>query len=330
MGLSELIQTTAIGGYFQLELPEPKTHYHQNAQLYQSARAAFRALLQAGRPKKVFIPKYICDAILSPLTEEQIEYEWYELNDSLDVSDSVVLGDNEWLLYANYFGICQTQVDRLLQKYSADQLVFDFSQAFFDPPRTEALATIYSPRKFFGVPDGGMLYSKIAVKQPTVQDTGSLSRVSHLLKRLYEKPESGYSDYLLAEQSLEDSKPMLMSGLTQRLITSIDYEVVKQKRMENFSFLHEQLKSINLLSIHAKNQLAPLCYPLITHDSSLRDMLIKNRVFIPRYWHDAITRLSPEISERMVECLLPLPIDQRYGQVDMERMVALILDSINT
>ena len=327
--MSELMQTAAIGGYFQLELPDSKPHYHQNAQLYQSARAAFRSLLQAGRPRKVFIPKYICDAMISPLHEEKIDYEWYELNDTLDVPNSLALGEEEWLVYVNYFGISQAQVERVMQNFPPDQLVFDFSQAFFDLPVSEALATIYSPRKFFGVPDGGMLQSKIAVNQPSVQDNGSLSRMSHLLKRLNEIPESGYADYLLAEQSIEDSKPMLMSRLTQRLITSIDYEAVKQKRMENFSYLHEKLKSINLLSIPTNNLLAPLCYPLITLDSNLRDKFIKNRIFIPRYWNDATKRLCPETSERMVDRLLPLPIDQRYGQIEMDRMLSLLSDSVH-
>lgn len=321
-------QETAIGGYFQLELSTDNTHYHHNAHLYQSARAAFRSLLKAGRPTRVFIPKYICDAIISPLHEEKIDFEWYELDDSLDVPDSVALKDGEWLLYVNYFGVCQAQVDRLLERYPSKQIVFDFSQAFFDLSKSDALATIYSPRKFFGVPDGGLLLSSIDVNRPQVQDTKSQYRMSHLLKRMCEKPEKGYPDYLLAEDSLADSTPMLMSGLTQSLLRSIDYQFIQKRRMRNFTYLHTRLRSKNALVINEANLVAPLCYPFLTKNKKLRDFLLENRVFIPKFWRDADERVSPAWSEKMINGLLPLPIDQRYGQEEMERMVSLITECV--
>ena len=40
----------AIGGYFELELPPPRGERYPDALRYQSARAAFLALLLAGRP----------------------------------------------------------------------------------------------------------------------------------------------------------------------------------------------------------------------------------------------------------------------------------------
>lgn len=324
--MSELILETAIGGYFQLELSLNNKHYHQNAKLYQSARAAFRALLQAGRPTRVFIPKYICDAIISPLHEEKIDYEWYDIDDSLDVPDSVVLRDGEWLLYVNYFGVCQAQVDRLFERYPPKQIVFDFSQAFFDQSKSDALATIYSPRKFFGVPDGGLLLSSIDVSRPQIQDTKSQSRITHLLKRMSEKPEEGYPDYLLAEESLEDSTPMLMSGLTDSLLRTIDYQSIQKRRMRNFIYLHSRLKSKNALVINEVNLCAPLSYPFLTTNKRLRDFLLENRVFIPKFWRDAYKRVSPAWSEKMINGLLPLPTDQRYGQEEMERMISLITE----
>lgn len=326
MGLCKLSQDTAIGGYFQLELPSENTGYHQSAQLYQSARAAFRALLQAGRPTRVFIPKYICDAIIPPLHEEKINYEWYELDASLDVPNSVALKDDEWLLYVNYFGVCQAQVERLLERYPSKQIVFDFSQAFFDLSKPHALATIYSPRKFFGVPDGGLLLSSIDVSPPQVQDTKSQYRMSHLLKRLWGKPERGYPDYLLAEDSLEDSTPMLMSGLTQSLLRSIDYQSIQETRTQNFNYLHTRLESKNALVINETNLVAPLCYPFLTKNKRLRNFLLENRVFIPKFWGDAEKRMSTEWSEKMINGLLPLPIDQRYGQEEMERIISLITE----
>ena len=131
--MPEFVRPKSIGGYFDLELPRENTSYmHENAFYYQSARAAFRSLLQAGKPQRVWLPKYICDAMLSPLLDEGIEHVWYDLDENLKVSDSIVLGEGDWILYVNYFGVCQNQIDDLLNRFPANEIIFDYSQAFFD------------------------------------------------------------------------------------------------------------------------------------------------------------------------------------------------------
>lgn len=323
--MSELVRTKSIGGYFDLELPRENTSYmHNNAFYYQSARAAFRSLLQAGNPKRVWIPKYICDAMLSPLLDEGIEYIWYDMDENLNISNSISLGDREWLVYVNYFGVCQKQIEDVLNRYPTKQIVLDFSQAFFDTSKPEALGTIYSPRKFFGVPDGGILLTDVEVKVPDIYDDYSLLRMEHLLRRLYEEPEFGYSSYLLSENSFKDSSPKKMSKLTKRLMESLDYNVVRNKRVENFKYLHLRLKDSNLFYFDDSKLVSPLCYPFITTDSSLREFLIKNRVFIPTYWKDALGRVKNDWAAKMIHNLLPIPVDQRYDKKDMDDLILLL------
>ena len=328
MKLSETQNQTAIGGYFQLELPPANNHYHVDAINYQSARAAFRALLQSCRPDRVLIPKYVCDAVLSSLLDEGIEYGWYELDNTLNVPESLVLQKGDWLLYVNYYGICQAQVESLLERYNPSQLILDFSQAFYDVPKAHVLATIYSPRKFFGVPDGGVLVTSADVPLPEIKDTYSQRRVSHLLTRLCDEPENGYAEYLNAENSLQDTTPLQMSELTDRILKSVNYQKIKEKRMQNFFYLHKRLGHKNRLTINDANLVAPLCYPFLSQSSGLRERLIKNRIFIPTYWPEVTQRVAEEWIEKMVKGLLPLPIDQRYGDKEMETMATLILDYI--
>ena len=49
----------AIGGYFELELPRGQDDYYPQALKYQSARAAFYALLLFAKPQRVWMPYYI-------------------------------------------------------------------------------------------------------------------------------------------------------------------------------------------------------------------------------------------------------------------------------
>ncbi|MDT8406581.1 MAG: hypothetical protein RQ715_04965 [Methylococcales bacterium] len=325
--MAEPVTLPPMGGYFQLELPAVGSLYHPDAMLYQSARAAFRALLKAAKyPVRIRLPKYICDAVLSAVVDENIDYIWYDLDETLNVPDSLQLNKGEWLFYVNYFGVCQDQVEGLLKRYPAKQLIFDFSQAFFDLPKLQALATIYSPRKFFGIPDGGMLVTCMELSKPERQDSYSQSRMTHLLKRLYQEPECAYSDYLRAEASLSDSTPMSMSGLTKQLLAAVDYQSIKQQRAANFAYLHARLKDVNEFVMDETSLIAPLCYPLMLDHKGLRERLLGERVFIPTYWRDAYARVSRRWSRKFIDGLLPLPIDQRYRQVDMDYLLSLMTE----
>lgn len=127
------VQSPPIGGYFELELPARRELPHAGLQHYQSARAAFLALLRVGRPTRVWMPRYICNAMLTPLENVGIEYAWYDLTDELEVGPEVRLDAGDWLLYVNYFGVCGAKVEALLHRFSPAQIVLDFSQAFFSP-----------------------------------------------------------------------------------------------------------------------------------------------------------------------------------------------------
>jgi hypothetical protein len=315
-----------IGGYFELELPSRRELPYVGLQCFQSARAAFLALLRAGRPTKVWMPRYICNAMIAPLVKAGVEYAWYDLTDELEVGPGVRLANGEWLLYVNYFGVCGAKVDALLQRFSPDQIVLDYSQSFFSPPHEQALATIYSPRKFFGVPDGGLLFSQIPISSPDEIDVTSFARTEHLIKRLGDSPEAGYVAYQRAEESLADLEPRTMSRLSERILASVDFESVRQIRNENFTLLHDRLGDDGGLLAGMDETDVPLCYPYRSRDAGLRQRLISNRIFVATYWSDALDRLTTDRADRLVRNMFPLPIDQRYGTADMERISAIILD----
>lgn len=318
------INSKAIGGYFELELPAKRDILYPDALCYQSARAAFFALLMEGQPGRVWMPKYICDSMLAPLKKAGIEYQLYGIDVRFDIAESISLADDDWLLFVNYFGISSRNVDKVLERFNRDQVVIDHAQAFFSPPR-DCLATIYSPRKFFGIPDGGMLVSKIPVEKPDCTDDGSLARTGHLLKRIAVHPEAGYDDYKCAEESLSDIAPRQMSLLTQRLFASIDYEHARVRRNMNFSFLHKHLGHLNRMDIDAESVNGPLCYPFFSSIKDVREKLRANRIYAPTYWPDVISRVPPGADESVIaNGCIPLPCDQRYSIEDLSRVVTLL------
>lgn len=315
----------AIGGYFELELPRNNSFPYPQAYKFQSARSAFYALLEVVRPRKVWMPRYICNTMLAPLEALDIAYEFYSINKNFECDFHQPLNSDELLLYVNYFGVCQRQKMELLDRYPAEQLIFDHSQAFFDTEQ-QGLATLYSPRKFFGVPDGGLLVTHVVMHSSSEQQSSSLSRTEHLLLRIERGAEAGYEKYRDSEVSLrEDLQPLRMSNLTERILHSIDFISVVERRNENFNYLHEQLADINELDISDLAINAPLSYPLLLRSDGLRNELIKEKIFVPKYWPDAQERCEGYIDESyLLNYLFPLPCDQRYSLEDMKRIVGII------
>lgn len=306
-----------IGGYFELELPESNGHFYSQALKFQSARAAFYALLETGKPQRVWMPKYICNSMLLPLQALKVEIVFYDLTKQLGVCDSVQLSKNDWLLYVNYFGICSEQETQLLKRFNQNQLIFDHSPAFYAPP-LDCLATIYSPRKFFGVPDGGYLITQLPVIEPETIDTQSVFRCTHLLQRLDGEIAAGYQSFQTIEASFDDVLPRKMSTLTSKMLASFDYQAIKNKRNANFHFLHENLAQMNGLKIAFEMIDGALCYPLLVEDSTTRSRLLENKIFVATYWADVKNRTNVDSLEwKLTEKCLPIPCDQRYDRNDL-------------
>lgn len=302
--------TDAIGGYFELELRKG-AHYHKDAIRLNSGRNCFEYVLRAREYNKVYMPYYTCQVMFETATEAGVEIEYYMINEHLEPIDLPVLQNGEAFLYTNYYGLKQDCVRKLAALYG-NQLIVDSAQAFY-AERIEGIDTFYSPRKFFGVPDGGYLYTDARLDMDIPQ-ANSMQRISHLLKRIESGAEAGYADYQREEESLNHRPIESMSKITEAMLSSINYSEATQLRRQNFSMLHTYLGDSNLIQLPMDEEGVPMVYPYMTGDSELRKRLIENKVFVASYWPNVDNRSSYEMI--LKTNLLPLPIDQRYTNLD--------------
>lgn len=311
----------AIGGYFELELRKGE-HYHQDALRLNTARNCFEYILLTRKYTKVYIPYYTCEVMLQPLHKHHITYEFYHINESLEPVEIIQLGNSEALLYTNYFGLKQNCVEYLASIYQS-QLIVDNAQAFY-APRIAGIDTFYSPRKFFGVPDGGYLYTDMILEKD-ISDDKSYGRMSHLLLRIEEGAESGYSLFRQSDDSLDNQPIRKMSVLTDRILSNIDYDFVREKRCENFNYLNEQLSQKNALPVRLDTNSIPMIYPFYAKDESLRTKLIDHKVFVATYWPNVLEWISLNSLEyQLARYIIPLPIDQRYDKRRMDEIINVI------
>jgi len=70
-----------------------------------------------------------------------------------------------------------------------------------------------------------------------------------------------------------------------------------------------------------------MVYPFVTKIPMLREYLIEKKVYVARYWGEVLDRDGVGNAEqRIVQSLVPLPIDQRYGKEDMQRVLTILTE----
>lgn len=317
----------AIGGYLGLELRSGE-HYHANALRLNTARNCLEYIIIAKKYKKVYLPYYTCDVMVESIQRCNVAYEFYHINIDMEIERELPFQENEAIVYTNYYGLKQNYVETLVGKYGK-QLIVDNSQAFFAKP-IEGIDTFYSARKFFGVADGAYLYTDSFFNEEFEQDS-SWARMSHLLKRLDSNAEYGYSDYKQNENSLENNPIRRMSKLTDAILRGIDYDFVKRKRVENYKKLDEVLSKSNVLHLPLTENDVPMVYPYYAKDANLREKLINNKIFVAKYWENVAKNTEcNSIELKLVNQLIPLPIDQRYGITEMVHIQDVITDIVVT
>ena len=311
-----------IGGYFEMELPDYGGFLHDDGVLLNSGRNALEYVLRSlPNVNHLWIPYYTCDVILEPIKKIDITYSFYRIDERLEIRDSFELRDGDFLLYTNYFGIKDCYVRQLAEKYGI-RLIVDNAQAWYADP-IPGISTIYSPRKYVGIPDGGIAYCPSGIDVEQFERDDSHERCSHLLKRIDLGPSVGYLDYRENSKSLVNQPIRRMSRLTDRMLRAIDFDSIKQKRWKNFLYLEKGLKEENQLSFAELSSIqCPMVYPFLSKDTSLKELLIKNRVFVATYWPNIFEWDKPSNWEyQLAKDLVCLPVDQRYGEREMNEVI---------
>jgi hypothetical protein len=312
---------SAIGGYFELELGKGE-EYHKHAIRLNTARNAFEYLLIVNQYVKVYLPYFTCDVLLEPLQRLNIAYEFYNIDLKFEpLFDYGIVQSDEVFLYTNYFGLKDVFIKKITAKFK--RIIIDNAQSFFSKP-IPGIDTFYSPRKFFGVPDGAYLYSTKKIETALKKDI-SFDRSSHLLKRLDCSAEIGYQNFIVNDKSLKNQPILEMSNLTRGLLNSIDYNLIRNQRKANFYFLHEELKNNNKLEFEINDDQVPMVYPFWSDNPDLKGLLHENQIYCATYWSNVmewVGKLTIEYS--LVEKCIYLPIDQRIKKNDLKRIIKII------
>lgn len=314
-----------LGGYFELDIPDRGGFLHDDGVLLNSGRNALEYVLRSlPDVLHLWIPYYTCEVILEPIKKLNLSFSFYQIDERLEIRDSVELKTGDYLLYTNYFGIKDHYVRHLVDQYGM-HLIVDNAQAWY-ADSISGTSTVFSPRKYVGIPDGGIAYCSTGIDIEEFEQDSSYDRCSHLLKRIDLGPSAGYQDYRQNSRALVNQPIKRMSKLTEMLLKSIDFDTIKQKRKKNYLFLETRLKEDNMLSLPDFSSFeCPMVYPFFAKEHSLKERLIKNKVFVATYWPNVLEwDRQAGLETRLAQDLVCLPVDQRYSESEMEVIVDLI------
>ncbi len=307
----------------------------------------------------ILVPDYICGASLLPVLERRARpYDFYPVGASLEidaeaVASQVAASGAGAVLLINYFGLIdQEPLARRLRSESPDlRILLDEVQALYDlRARPDALDwadyRFVSFRKFLPLPDGGILLSRRSLQADLGPPNGERiggQLVAAVLRDAFLEGhcdgldaaavESTYLE-LFAAADAQDPGAAGMSALASALLQRLPLADFAQRRRENYRHLNERLHDVEGVAplFQALPETAvPLALPVVVaagQRDALRASLRDRGIYCPVHWPlggRLLQEASPDCRAR-AESLLSLPVDQRYGPSELDRMLAAIRD----
>lgn len=299
-----------IGGYIELDTYTGNMLHDDGVKL-NCGRNALAYIIKAKNIKKLWMPKFMCDSCDKVLSDNNVNVQYYSIG--IDFKPTIKEWDG-WLYVVNFYG----QLSNDYLNSLGDRIIVDNAQAYFQEP-IPGVDTLYTCRKFFGVADGAILYTDKYIE--VEEQDESFGRMHFLLGRYERSASEFYAEYVENNHFFRNQPIKTMSKLTENLLHGIDYEEVRKRRTQNFSYLHEKLYYVNMLNLSLPD--GAFMYPLyIENGAELRKQLQTKKIFIPTLW-PAVFNLcgEDELEYDMAKNILPIPVDQRYGIEEMEYII---------
>ena len=298
--------------------------------------------------KSVILPPFTCHTVIEPFLEAGYDIHYYPINESLQTSREEILSCVDLhrasvVLYHRYYGFdTLPDINKACIELRTRNVftIEDCTQCLYSCfEKSDADFFVGSIRKWTGTPDGGFAVCRNGMfdGKPTLTDIAlekakieaSYSKYRYLFENIGDKSDF-LKSYRNAEDILAAQKNYHLIASTSRLIQSnLNIEELKKIRRTNFQYLLDNISPTALFHpLYAKieNEVVPLYFPIIVEDRApLQSYLAHHSIYAPVVWPKAesIGEICREV-EYIYEHLLCIPIDQRYDDLDMERIANTI------
>ncbi len=303
-----------------------------------NGRSCLVLLIELLSPARVWLPAYLCPSIIAAVRKTGVPICFFENDYNLRVIPESLSGvrQGDLVEVVDYFGFPADERVMHQVRETGAWLLEDACQAMLtDGIGKNADFILFTPRKFVGIPDGGILVSNrkdIGFKDITLEPPPSpwwMKALSAAVLRREFDLYRGSRRWFELYQELEEGMPMgryAMSDLSKTLMnTAFDYASIARRRVENYQVLAGELSHLALYPSLASG-VVPLGFPvrLANRDEVLKK-LYGHDIYPPVHWQfRGILPAEFTESYRLLDDIMMLPCDQRYGRADMLRLAGLV------
>ncbi len=312
-----------------------------NTQYFDSGRSALLQLLKQINVKKIALPEYICESVRNCFNNMEIVYYTVDHNFNIIWDDLIDICNNSNIdtIYLHYFnGYIDESYDffklnKLKEKKNL-KIIEDTTHSFLSNKHTIGDYCICSLRKWFAIPDGGVLYSKKKFKKELLKVNNwykikyeAMIKKNNYLKGVYEKKSEFLNIFSKAEDMLDNQKESFrISEISLHILKKVDLKYIMKKRLENYIILKQVFEDYgyNLIALKGINQV-PLFFTIyVDQRDDMRSYLIKNNIYCPIHWplYNELKKRENVVENNMHE--LSIPIDQRYSKDEMNYIIKIV------
>lgn len=275
----------------------------ENCFIFSHARGALNYYLKrlhlerGGERKEILLPDYICDDLVRAVKEIGFTVTYYKINDGLkadqgDVKERIT-DKTLAILFVHYFGFFSPIDDIVsLCRDKGISVIEDCAHVMFDDIASAGKslkgdAAIFSLRKQFPIPDGGLLFVKDRKMNEAIKDRNKINSpvlvkyfIKYILSRITVSPSRRYGRENYIDETFHSIQGI--SIISESILKAhVDTESIRERRRNNFSYYIKRLtetgiyNKIEILYNDLKESDVPYMFPFrLRHDGNKE--VIKN------------------------------------------------------
>jgi len=298
---------------------------------FDSGRSATRYLLRSIRHLHVALPDYLCESIVACFPESTIHYYSIDQKFRIFELESIPWDKIDVFYLLHYFGSVQPKwvLDYVAEKKKqyGFTILEDTTHSIFTRASTIGDYFICSLRKWFPIPDGGVLYSRMTL---SLGEYDSLKPIQSnridgmVLKKLYlngavSDKEAFRRILISAEEQLDIQTDIYrISNISEHILKCQSVTEITKRRKLNHTIVKSTIGDLLPEVLEREESDVPFIYATGTEDrNALRSYLTQRQIYCPVHWP------LPEAWESktaiiLSNTLISIPIDQRYSDHEVE------------
>jgi dTDP-4-amino-4,6-dideoxygalactose transaminase len=305
---------------------------------FANARGGFRWLLRRLGASRAWLPAFLCESMRDAATGAGCDVRLYALDERLRAGDDAwvaALRPGDVVVVVDYFGhVLHAELARRCRSLGA-VVVEDASHALLSAAAgTLGDYVLWSPRKFAGLPDGGVLQSNLepfgeVALPPADPAWWSVALDAGVRRARFEA--GGPRDFLPVHQQAEHdhpAEPVAMSDFAQARARTLDWAGIAARRRANHAVLAGALAEFDLMPAADAGTVPVGLTVRVPDRDRVRAALFAHDIFPSLLWPSAWIPAEFTASHALSAQVMTLHCDQRYDETDMIRTATIVLDSV--